>query len=70
MPKWPSVTGGRFVTTQFAESVLEEAVLEWLGDLRYDAALGASIAPGGLLVDRFQRALRRLNPTVLPGDRR
>jgi len=59
----------------FAESVLEDAVLEWLGSIGYSAARGPTLAPGELLaerddfrevllVGRLRAALRRLNPDL------
>ena len=59
--------------TIISESVLEEAVLGWFGNLRYQVVHGSTIAPGEpgaerddyrevLLLDRLRGALRRLNP--------
>jgi type I restriction enzyme R subunit len=57
----------------FTESHVEEAALEWLGDLGYDILGGPEIAPDGpfpervsygdvILFGRFRTALERLNP--------
>ena len=59
----------------FTESELEEAVLEWLKELKYDYALGPDIAPEGerperkdyrevVLLDRLKRNLRNINLRV------
>lgn len=59
----------------FAESELEEAVLEWLRGLNYDYVLGQEIAPDGerperkdyrevILKDRLQRSLTNINPRI------
>lgn len=59
----------------FAESVLEDAVLEWFGALGYEMANGTHIAPGELAAERADfretvlrgrllTALRRLNPDL------
>ena len=59
----------------FAESVLEDAVLEWFGALGYEVAHGPSIAPDepaaeradfreAILRGRLLMALRRLNPDL------
>ncbi len=56
-----------------SESVVEEALLDWFGDLGYEVINGADIAPGEpaaerddyrevLLFGRLDSALRRLNP--------
>lgn len=60
---------------RFTESVVEEAVLEWAGELDYSVLFGPEIAPEEpgaerssyaevLLVDRVKDALTRLNPKV------
>src|SRR6266508_533427 len=57
------------------ESVVEEAVLDWLADLGYEIVNGTDIAPGEraaerddyrevLLFGRLDAALRRINPDV------
>jgi type I restriction enzyme R subunit len=57
------------------ESVAEEALMEWLGDLSYETKLGGEIAPGTpaaerggyreeVLVRRLREAIDRLNPGV------
>jgi type I restriction enzyme R subunit len=61
----------------FTESVVEEAVLEWLEELRYEVLGGPEIAAGEpaaertdpnyrdvILAERLKAALRRLNPTL------
>ncbi|MGH2818794.1 MAG: type I restriction endonuclease subunit R, partial [Actinomycetota bacterium] len=61
----------------FSESVAEAALMEWLGDLRFEARLGGDIAPGMpdaerssyrevVLVGRLRDAIDRINPDV-PG---
>ena len=63
--------------TAFAESVVEEAALEWLAALQYAVVHGPDIAPGELLAerrhysevifeDRLRKALARLNPKLPP----
>jgi type I restriction enzyme, R subunit len=64
----------------FTESVVEEAALEWLGEIGYDVLHGPEIAPTGqfpersdygevLLLDRLTDAVIRLNPDVSPEAR-
>jgi len=59
----------------FAESVVEDAVLAWLGELAYSVLHGPEIAPGELAAERagfgetvlgarLRAALRKLNPTL------
>ena len=61
--------------SHFTESVLEEAVLEYLGSLNWDILFGPEIAPGEpgaergdyrdvLLTGRLRAALERLNPSL------
>lgn len=63
------------MSSPFAESVLEDAVLEWFGALGYEVAHGPHIAPGEpaaertdfretILRGRLLTALRRLNPDL------
>lgn len=63
------------MSPMFAESIVEEATLEWFAELGYALAHGPDIAPDGLaperaaysqvfLVDRLRAALARLNPAV------
>jgi len=40
------------VTTPFTESVVEEAALEWFGELEYRVVAGPSIAPGEAAAER------------------
>jgi type I restriction enzyme R subunit len=62
----------------FTESVVEEAVLEWAGNLGYSVLHGPEIAPGEpaaeretfsdvVLVGRLREAIERLNPKVPAG---
>lgn len=64
----------------FAESVVENAALAWLGSLGYAVRHGPAIAPGELgaeqvdyaqvvLEDRLRQALARLNPALPAGAR-
>ncbi|MCC7435003.1 MAG: type I restriction endonuclease subunit R [Methanoregulaceae archaeon] len=64
--------------SSFVESHVEEAALDWLGQLGYQVIYGPDIQPEGpyqeratfgevLLIGRLQTALARLNPT-LPAD--
>jgi type I restriction enzyme R subunit len=64
--------------TQFTESVVEDAALDWLRELGYTLRHGPDIAPGELAAERddytqvvlprrLRDALARLNPT-LPAD--
>ncbi len=66
------------MTAAFTESVVEEAVLAWLGELNYAVASGPDIAPEGpaseratfadvVLVGRLRAALGKINPTI-PAD--
>ena len=59
------------------ESIVENAVLEWFGDLGYAIGTGPDIAPGEpaaerssfsdvILMSRLQDAIRRLNPQIPP----
>ncbi|MBY0513745.1 MAG: type I restriction endonuclease subunit R [Gemmataceae bacterium] len=61
-----------------SESVVEQAVLGWLGELKYAVAAGPDLAPEGatperatfadvILVGRLRAALVKLNPTI-PAD--
>src|SRR5439155_15776715 len=72
----PGLGPGRVVRRmRFTESVLEEAALEWLGNLGYSILHGPEIAPGELAAERtnysevvlgkrLDSALHKLNPTV------
>ena len=62
------------------ESIVEEAALEWFGELGYTVENGAKLAPGEaaterdsfgdvVLVGRLRAAIRRLNP-VIPEEAR
>ena len=55
------------------ESIVEDAALEWFGELGYAVGHGPHLAPGepaaerdsfgkGVLVGRLREAIRRLNP--------
>jgi type I restriction enzyme, R subunit len=57
------------------ESIVEDAALEWFGQLGYALGHGPQMAPGegaaerdsfgdGVLVGRLRAALRRLNPAI------
>jgi type I restriction enzyme R subunit len=57
------------------ESIVEEAALEWFGELGYSVGHGPQLAPGEpaaerqsfgdvVLVDRLRDALRRLNRDI------
>ncbi|MFN5901240.1 MAG: type I restriction endonuclease subunit R [Planctomyces sp.] len=59
------------------ESIVENAALEWFGDLGYAIGTGPDIAPGEpaaerssfsdvILMSRLQDAIRRLNPQIPP----
>jgi len=59
------------------ESMVEDAALEWFGELGYAIGHGPQLAPGEpaaerdsfgevVLVGRLREAIRRLNPTILP----
>jgi len=61
--------------TQFNESIIEEATLNWLDSIGYTVMNGLDIAPGELaaerqdygqvvLEDRLRSALARLNPAI------
>ncbi len=66
-----------------AESILEEAALEWFGELGYAVGHGPDMAPGKpasrdggrdsfgevVLVGRLLNAMRQINPTI-PDDAR
>jgi type I restriction enzyme R subunit len=63
------------MSNQFTESVVEDAALEWFGELGYRVVHGPEIAPGEhaaergsyeqvLLEGRLQQAVARLNPGV------
>ncbi len=62
-------------SARFTESVVEEAALEWLGDLGYDTLGGEAISPGEpgeerasygdvVLAGRLRTALATLNPKL------
>lgn len=66
------------MTGNFCESQLEQAAMEWFGELGYETAFGPDLAPDGpyperedygevLLTERLRSALHRLNPK-LPED--
>ena len=57
------------------ESIVEDAALEWFGELGYEVGHGPHLAPGELaaerdsfsevvLVGRLREAIRRLNPAI------
>ena len=57
------------------ESIVEDAALEWFGELGYAVGHGPQLAPGEpaaeresfgevLLVGRLREAIRRLNPSI------
>jgi type I restriction enzyme R subunit len=57
------------------ESIVEDAALEWFGELGYAVGHGPHLAPGEpaaerdsfgevVLVGRFREAIRRLNPAI------
>jgi type I restriction enzyme R subunit len=57
------------------ESIVEDAALEWFGELGYAVGHGPHLAPGepaaerdsfgkGVLVGRLREAIRRLNPAI------
>ncbi|MDP1982096.1 MAG: type I restriction endonuclease subunit R [Sulfuritalea sp.] len=61
--------------SQIKESIVEEAALEWFGDLGYAIGHGPQIAPGEpgaerdsfgdvVLAGRLREAIRRLNPAI------
>ena len=66
--------------TNFTESVVEEAALDWLHELGYTVVFGPTIAPGEALAERtapnevllrgrLEAALERLNPGLPPAAR-
>lgn len=66
------------MSSRFTESVVEDAVLAWLGELQYAVLHGPEIAPGEsaseragfgetVLAARLRAALRKLNP-ALPAE--
>jgi type I restriction enzyme R subunit len=66
------------MSNAMTESVVEQAVLRWLGDLGYAVAAGPDIAPEGanperasfadvILVGRLRAALVKINPAI-PAD--
>ncbi len=66
------------MSTDFTESIVEEAALSWFEELGYSVLYGARIAPGEpnaerssyddvILKDRLRAALARLNPRIPPG---
>ena len=56
------------------ESIVEDAALEWFGELGYAVGHGAQLAPGEpaaerdsfseVVVGRLREAIRRLNPAI------
>jgi type I restriction enzyme R subunit len=57
------------------ESIVEDAALEWFGELGYEVGYGPHLAPGEpaaerdgfgevVLVGRLREAIRRLNPAI------
>ena len=63
------------------ESIVEDAALEWFGELGYAVSHGPQLAPGEptaerdsfsdvVLVERLRAAIRQLNPTILPRRKR
>jgi len=74
------MTGDEAPLPGIDEAIAEAALMEWLGDLRYEARLGGEIAPGMpdaerdgyrdvVLVGRLREAIERLNPGVPPTAR-
>ena len=64
----------------FTESIVEDAALEWFGELGYAVGHGPHLAPGEpaaerdsfgdvVLAGRLREAIRRLNP-VIPEEAR
>ncbi len=62
------------------QSIVEDAALEWFGELGYQIGNGPQLAPyepaaergsfgAVMLVERLREAIRRLNP-LIPGDAR
>ena len=67
--------GGSEMSTDFTESIVEEAALSWFEELGYTVVYGAHIAPGEpsaersnysevILANRFRAALARINPRI------
>src|SRR5438552_2993383 len=65
------------MSTDFTESIVEEAALSWFEELGYTVLYGAHIAPGEpnaersnysevVLSDRFRAALARINHRIPP----
>lgn len=63
------------MNSKFNESIVEDAALEWFGELGYAALHGPHLAPGEpaaerdlfsdvVLVGRLREAIRRLNPAI------
>jgi len=46
------------------ESIVEDAALEWFGELGYAVGHGPQLAPGEPAVGRLREAIRRLNPAI------
>ena len=68
-------------TMTLNESIVEDAALEWFGELGYAVGHGPDLAPGEpaaerdsfsevVLVGRLREAIRRLNPTIPPSRTR
>src|SRR5258708_33744620 len=68
-------TGGVIMSTDFTESIVEEASLSWFEELGYTFLNGGTIAPGELdaersnygeviLADRLNAALAIINPHI------
>jgi len=64
-----------FATTSLNESIVEDAALDWFGELGYAVGHGPHLAPGEpaaeresfgevVLVGRLRAAIRRLNPAI------
>jgi len=72
----PKFTNARkYMSTDFTESIVEEAALSWFAELGFTVLHGATIAPGEryaerfsysevVLSDRFREALLRINPHI------
>ena len=69
---------GSGMSTDFTESIVEEAALSWFEELGYTVLNGATIAPGEpnaersnysevILADRLRHALKAINPHI-PSD--
>src|SRR5260370_29935613 len=67
--------GGSDMSTDFTESIVEEAALSWCEELGYSVLYGARIAPGEpdaerssysdvILSDRLRAALAKINPRI------